>query len=463
MKTLTPTEGLPWRLKPFPELVRLAWPITVSMLSYSVMTLVDTIFAGRLGASALGAVGFGGVVTFTVFCFGMGLLRAPKIIVSQAVGAGLRGRVAGSIGAGLVVAVVLGFVTATVGQIVSLELPHVADESAAVKLAQRYVAIRLFGAPLLFVGYVIREVRCALSDARSPMRAALLANLLHVPLNATLIFALGLGVAGAAISTVISQAVEMALLLVIQREDGYGLAQVTRRDVRELWNVGWPLGVERFLNVASFTVLVSLVARTSDTDLAAHQVAHQVNLFAILPMMSVAEAAAVLAGQAVGANEDDLVKRIARTAAFTGTAYGIVCAFVYVTCGPLLVHALSSEPAVRHLAVRLLWIGAAWQAFDALYLVGGSVLRGAGDVRFATTAMVVIAWVVTPPLVLLLGVHFRMGAVGGWLALLAEWAVGAGTLWLRIERGGFLRAAHRARARLRSFDAEDLVPAPLSP
>ena len=39
---------LPWRHRPFPELMRLAWPIGVSMISYSVMTLVDTLFVGRL-------------------------------------------------------------------------------------------------------------------------------------------------------------------------------------------------------------------------------------------------------------------------------------------------------------------------------------------------------------------------------------------------------------------------------
>ena len=58
------------------------------MLSYSIMTLVDTLFVGRLGASALAGVGLGGVAAFTVLCFGFGLLRGVKILVSQAVGAG---------------------------------------------------------------------------------------------------------------------------------------------------------------------------------------------------------------------------------------------------------------------------------------------------------------------------------------------------------------------------------------
>ena len=72
----------------FRELVSLAWPITVSTLSFTVMTVVDTAFVGRLGPAALAGVGLGGIALWTVVCFGFGLLRAVKVLVSQGVGAG---------------------------------------------------------------------------------------------------------------------------------------------------------------------------------------------------------------------------------------------------------------------------------------------------------------------------------------------------------------------------------------
>src|SRR4051794_23138369 len=141
MSTERQREELRWRLKPFPELVRLAWPIAVSMLSYSVMTLVDTLFAGRLGATAVGAVGFGGLVTFTLLCFGIGLLQGAKVLVAQAVGAGRRDKIPGHVGGALIIAVGIGLCVGIVGQLVALGLPAVADTSASVHLAQRYVSI----------------------------------------------------------------------------------------------------------------------------------------------------------------------------------------------------------------------------------------------------------------------------------------------------------------------------------
>ena len=59
-----------WRENPSAALVQLAWPLTISMLSNSLMALIDTLFVGRLGAASLVAVGIGGVVAFTVMCFG---------------------------------------------------------------------------------------------------------------------------------------------------------------------------------------------------------------------------------------------------------------------------------------------------------------------------------------------------------------------------------------------------------
>lgn len=453
-------QRLRWKLKPFPELVRLAWPIAVSMLSYSIMTLVDTMFAGRLGATAVGAVGFGGVVAFTLLSFGIGLLRSAKVVVSQAVGAGRQYRISGAVGAALVLAAGTGLATGFLGQGVALGLHLLADESRSVHLAQRYVALRLLGAPIVLVGFAIREIRCAIGDARSPMQTALVANTLHIPMNFFLIFEAGLGVTGAALSTVLAQIIETTLLVRVQKRDGLGLSAWGRRDLQELFRMGWPLGLERLFNVASFTVLVTLVARVSDTDLAAHQVAHQVALFALLPMMAIGEAAAVLSGQAVGADEDGLVRRVGRIAVATGAGYGAICATAYILGGPLIASTLTNDAKVQTLAVKLLRVAAAWQAFDAAYLVSAAVLRGVGDVRFVTTAMVVVAWVVTPPLAVLLGFGLHLGALGGWLALLLEWATGAFVLGARVEGNAWRKAAIRARERVFAHGEPALVAEP---
>src|SRR3954468_18703331 len=102
--------SLAWTERPGRELLRLAWPITVSMVSFSTMTLSSTAFVAHLGADELAGVGLAGVVGFALVCFGIGLLRGAKTLVSQAVGADRRERIPELVAAAVSLALVFGAV-----------------------------------------------------------------------------------------------------------------------------------------------------------------------------------------------------------------------------------------------------------------------------------------------------------------------------------------------------------------
>ena len=156
MSALSPRE-LAWIHRPFAALTRLSWPIAVSMLSYSAMTVVDTMMVGRLGAAALAGVGMGGVVSFALVVFSIGLLRGVKVLVSQAVGAGRRDQLADCLAAGLLVALGLGLVTAALGQLVALALPGMAASPGVGGAAATYLGIRVLGAPVMLSFAAMRE------------------------------------------------------------------------------------------------------------------------------------------------------------------------------------------------------------------------------------------------------------------------------------------------------------------
>src|SRR5512143_83007 len=90
-----------WTDRPGRELLRLAWPITVSMVSFATMTLTSTAFVAHIGADELAGVGLAGVVGFALVCFGIGLLRGAKTLVSQAVGADRHDRIPELVGAAI--------------------------------------------------------------------------------------------------------------------------------------------------------------------------------------------------------------------------------------------------------------------------------------------------------------------------------------------------------------------------
>ena len=192
-----------------------------------------------------------------------------------------------------------------------------------------------------------------------------------------------------------------------------------------------PNGVQFIMEVGSFLILTVMVARMSAIDGAAHQmVLHLINV-SFLPAHALAEAAAVLVGQAVGANKDALVPAVAKRA------------FVI---GGLVTTAMSSgDAALASRSNTLLHVGLAFLVADAANVIARGVLRGASDVRYAAVVGIATAWLTTPPLTWLLGVHWGLGVVGGWIGLAVEIVVGASVFWYRVYRGGWRPAAAAAR------------------
>jgi len=452
-------EHLRWKHKPFPELVRLAWPIAVSMLSYSVMTVVDTLFVGRLGASSLAGVSVGGVAFFTLLCFGFGLLRAVKVLVSQAVGAGQGGRTISFLGGGLFIAAALGLLNVAVGLSSSGLLVHVSASLEAGRLAQQYLDVRVLSAPLALVAIALREARYGTGDARTPMRATVVANIVNIGLDYLLIVHLSFGVAGAAWSTVAATGLEAALLAWAQRGEGFGLDQRGFRQIAAIVRLGMPMGVQMLMEVSAFAVLTGIFASMSEIDVASHQIALQVAHLSFLPAYALGEAASVLAGQAVGAGEGQLVKQVARKTLIAAALYTGLCGVVFALAPASIASAFTDDEALIAATVSLLYVAAAFQVFDAANIVARSVLRGTGDVRFPAVVAVVIAWVTTPPLAVALGYGMGLGALGGWLGLCVEIIVGGAILWWRLERGGWIEPSRIARAQLDPV-VDAMTPAP---
>jgi MATE family multidrug resistance protein len=280
------------------------------------------------------------------------------------------------------------------------------------------------------------------------MRASLAANLLNIGLAYTFVFLFGWGVTGAGLATLIAAATEASMLALPMRRADFGLRAWTRRHLRTLLRIGGPLGVQFTLEVGSFLLLTLLISLLSEIQMAAHQIALQVIHLSFLPAFAVAEATAVMTGQAVGANRDDLVMRLARMATMVAGAYALSWTLIFAAAAGWIASGFTHDAPVIATSVGLLHIAAVFQLMDAANVVARGALRGAGDVRYSAMVGVITSWLCTPPLTWLLGYRFRLGARGGWLGLTLEIVISGAILWWRLERHGWGAAALASRARL---------------
>jgi multidrug resistance protein, MATE family len=438
--------SLDWSGSPARELVRLAWPITVSTLSYSAMTLTGTLLVAQVGADELAGVGLAGVVAFALVCFAIGMLRGVKTVVAQALGARRTDRVDDYLGAGVGFAVLLGGLAVAASWALAPVIAELCASPAAGEHAADYLRLRCLGAPALLVYCALRETRYAEGDAATPMRASLVGNLLNIGLASALIFGAGLGVTGAAVATVAGELVQLAILAVPMRRRLWRLRW--RGDAaRVVWRQGAPTGLQFIMEVGAFLLLTATVARMSSADGAAHQMVLQIVNVSFLPAHAIAEATSVLIGQAVGAGRYDLVRRIAGRAFLLGVGYAAICLVALAGFGGAIVGVMASGDArLAATATTLVHVSLVFLVADAANVIARGVLRGAGDVRFAAVVGVITAWSLTPPLAWLLGVEAGLGAAGGWIGLAAEIILGATVFWIRVARGSWRPSAEASRA-----------------
>jgi MATE family multidrug resistance protein len=433
--------------------------MAVSMMSFSTMTAVDTLFIGHLGPSALAGVAIGSVATFTLLCFGMGLLRSTHITISQAVGAGQEHRVLAYLGAGLIVAVGLGLIIAIIGQAVAAFAATFTASAESAVHAATYMRVRVLGAPLVLAELALSGARYGAGDSRSSMVAVLTANAVNVVLVALFSFVWKAGVAGVAAATVLSQVVEVSVLARRQRPAGFGLSAWTQAEIRMLVRTGVPLGIERFFDVSAFGVMILLISRMGDRELAAHQVAHQALLFGFMPIMAIGDASTVLMGQAAGAGSLRTVLRVQRAQLSAGLCYALLCSITYFSIAPFFAAQFTQDPEVIVRAVQLLHIAAGFVWLWPFYSAGQSTLRAIGDVKAASLITVLAAWGCTPLLAAWFGLGLGLGACGGYIGLTIEIALGSLALWWRIHGNGgaWVRNLRRFRSELRRSSAHKRV------
>jgi MATE family multidrug resistance protein len=390
-------------------------------------------------------VGLAGVVGFALVCFGIGLLRGAKTLVSQAVGAGRNDKIPSLMGAALGIALVLGVLAMVAGYVVAPLLERFTASPRAGHFAAEYLSIRSLGAPLVLLYAALREAAYGVGDTRAPMRASLVGNAVNIALDVVLILGLDMGVRGAAYATIAGNATEL-LVLALPMVPQLKKASWSRSAAREVWAQGVPNGLQFIMEVGVFLILTVLVARMSAVDAAAHQlVLHLVNV-SFLPAHALAESAAVLVGQAVGAGKDNLVSLVAKRALSIGAGYATACSIVFAILGGSIATAMAAgDDALAARASTLVYVGLVFLVADASNVIARGVLRGASDVRYAAIVGIATSWLTTPPLAWFFGIHLELGVVGGWIGLAVEIFVGAALFWLRVWRGGWRPSAAAAR------------------
>ena len=296
---------------------------------------------------------------------------------------------------------------------------------------------------------------------RIPMTITLLVATANVVLNELLIFRLGFGIAGAAWATTIAQllGVVLAIATLLRLEPRRFAAHLTwrphARRIGVLIALGVPMAMTGCIDIAAAALFQLMQVRIGVVDGAATQIVMIFTSLAYMPGIGIAMAGTTLVGQAIGAGDHDWAERLGNriiliVSTFMG-GLGIAMALLGTWLVPLFVNpADPNAAAVIALCTTLLWIAAAYQFMDGINFASVFCLRGAADVRVPALLVLLVATLLFLPLTHLLtfapgqgwiaaAPGFGLGAVGGWLALVAYVIALGLAMWLRWRHGAWRR------------------------
>ncbi|CAA0124922.1 Multidrug resistance protein MdtK [BD1-7 clade bacterium] len=414
------------------KLLRLAGPILVAQLSFTAMSLVDTLVAGRYGSDDLAGVAIGGSFWLPALMFTQAVLYSVTPFVAQALGRGddrarghylRQGIWLGAIVGSLVWLIVFNLGDIGLAQIGSM--PHIEQ------IAGDYLFWIILSLPVAGAYQAIRSFVEGSGRTRPVMFVNLTGLILNIPLNYIFVFgefgAPEMGGAGCGLATGLVL-LYMLMAMVCYLRFGAVRAAASRKDwlpslrtFLQLGRIGLPIGLTIVAEVSIFAVLALIIAPLGADVIAGHQVALSMTSQTFMLPMSVSLALTVRVGYFHGAGDWQGMMRAIKAGYLLGIGGGLMTAILLYFGANVLTGFYTDNPRVHEVAVAILFLPVLYQIPDAIQVCSAGILRGLKITRTPMLAVLIAYWGIALPIGYTLGrtdwLIEPMGARGLWLGL----------------------------------------------
>lgn len=429
------------------QVLNLAWPSLVENLLQTMLGVVDLLMVGRLGADAIAGVGLANQIMNLLVVTFAGLAVGNTALVARSVGAGQKAEAERIAKQSLVMGAMLAAVVGIVGFFFNRQIIALLGGSPTVsEQGGRFLQIIATGSIVMMVMLIGGGTLRGSGDTRTPMLITGFINVINIGLAYTFIFGNfgfpALGVAGSALATTIARTVGSGLILWVLFRRGSVLKLPWRGGwrprgdvVRRLLNVGGPAAIEQVVFGLGFVTFSVIVISLGTADLAAQQIAFNAASISILPAFAFSVAATTLVGQSLGAQKPQRAEASARSALRSALIWMCVMGVGFLLFRRQLVGLYTSDPDVLRLGAMCMAFIGLGQPFQAISIVLGGALRGAGDTRSTMVITLVGLWGMRLGLGFLFGIVLGGGLFGVWLGWAADFICRATLVTLRYRSG----------------------------
>ncbi len=412
-------------------IILLAVPMVLEMLMESLFAVADIFWLGHVSANAVATVGLTESMLTVAYTAAMGLSIGVTAMVARRIGekdpAGAAEVAVQGIALGVITAAIIGVAGVLLGPTL-LGLMGASPEVIA--SGQTYTRIMLGGNVVILLLFLINAIFRGAGDAAIAMRVLWLANWINIILGPLLIFGVGpfpkLGVTGAAIATTIGRGTGVLYQVYrLWRRDGR--VAIHREQIKlkpavmkTLLRLSGSGTFQVFVGMASWIGLTRINASFGTEALAGYQIAIRIIIFALLPSWGLANAAATMVGQALGAGKPERGEQAVWRAAFYNLVFLGAAGLVFIVFANPIAHLFTTDSVVASIAASCLRIISYGYVFYAHGMVLTNSFNGAGDTWTPTWLNLFCFWLWEIPLAWLLARHFELGPQGvAWAVTIA--------------------------------------------
>jgi len=384
-----------------------------------VFAVVDAFFVARLGANALAAVGLTESVLELIYAVAVGLAMATTAMVARRIGEKDEDGAARAAVQAIIIGIALSAVLGLAGVIWAPDLLRLmgADEEIIAEGAT-YTRILYGGMVVIMLLFLNNAIYRGVGDAAKAMRAVWFANAINIVLDPLLIFGIGpfpeLGLTGAAIATTIGRGIGVAYQLKgmsggkrldIRREH----LRVDVDVIRKLFKVSAGGIGQMLIGTSSYVALIRILAMFGPYVLAGYVIAIRLAIFVLLPAWGVANAAATLVGQNLGADKPDRAERAVWVTGYWNMVFMGIVTLLFVVFPEQICLIFTDDPKILDVAVKALRVISYGYVFYAWGMVMLQAFNGAGDTATPTKVNIVCFWLFEIPLAWIGAVTFGLG------------------------------------------------------
>jgi len=406
----------------------LAIPMVLEMLMESVFAVVDIFWVSHLGTDAAATVGLTESLLTLIYALAIGMSIGAMAMVARRIGEKNPEGAARAAVQATVLALFVSILIGAVGAPFAPDLLKLMGGSPwVIEHGSAFTRIMLAGNATVVMLFMINAIFRGAGDAAIAMRTLWLANWINIFLGPCLIFGLGpfpkLGIMGAAIATNIGRGTGALFALTKLIRSG-GRFTIERRHLRiepsiiaRLIRLSSTGTFQVFIGMASWIGLVRIISSFGSNAVAGYTFGIRVILFALLPSWGMANAAATMVGQALGAKDPERAERAVWRAGFYNMIFLGIVGLLFIFFAPQIIWFYTDDPNVSKYGVDCLRIVAYGFLFYAYGMVLGQSFNGAGDTWTPTIINLFVFWLWEIPLAYVLSSALGMGPRGVFVAM----------------------------------------------